>query len=556
MKQLYLTLNCIFFLLLPLHANASLPPNAAIASAHPLATDAGLEVLRAGGNAFDAAIAVTAALAVVEPTGSGLGGGGFWLLHREKDGYQTMLDGREKAPLAASKNMYLDKDGQLIPGLSMDGPLAAGIPGTVAAMTHLAKQYGRLSLQKTLAPAIRYAKNGFKVDSLYQQMAKFRLKALQASPAAAKVFLENNQVPNTGHLIIQTDLANTLSHIAQQGRKGFYQGETAEKLVQGNRAAGGIWTMKDLSQYQVEERPTIEVKYQGMTLTTVAPPSSGGVAMATILNILSDYPLKKYSRVQRIHYEVEAMRRAYRDRAEFLGDSDYYPVPVKQLTSARHAAALSKSINPHRATPSSDLPGLSSAAKGEDTTHFSILDKEGNRVAATLSINYPFGAAFVPPGTGVLLNDEMDDFSAKPGSPNAYGLVGGTANSIAPGKRPLSSMSPAFVENEQGIAILGTPGGSRIITMVLRAALAYNEGATAEEMVELPRIHHQYLPDVIQYEPSALSTLEVERLEKMGHKLKIVDWGFGNMQAVVWDKKHGKVHAASDPRGIGSAALQ
>ena len=533
---------------------ASQPPQAAIATAHPVATEAGMEIMAAGGNAFDAAVAVSATLAVVEPYSSGIGGGGFWLLHRASDGRQVMIDGREKAPLAASRTMYQDAKGNVVPGLSVDGALAAGIPGEPAALVHIARTYGRLPLSRSLAPAIRAARNGFQVTPHYQRMAQFRLKVLQASPAAAEVFLLHNEVPPLGHHIKQPDLANTLQALANQGRAGFYQGKVAKQLLAGVKSAGGIWAVQDFKQYEVVERTPVIGHYRGNRIVSAPPPSSGGVALVTMLNILERYRLKHLTALQRQQVIVEAMRRAYRDRAEYLGDPDFVDVPVKQLIDKNHAAQWQRSISLKQATPSKTLGRATDTSGGNHTTHFSILDKAGNRVAATLSINYPFGSGFMPPGTGVLLNDEMDDFSAKPGVPNVYGLVGAEANAIAPGKRMLSSMSPTFIESKQGIAILGTPGGSRIITMVLLAGLGYTEGLGADAMVSLPRYHHQYLPDKIFYEPEAISDKQRVHLQSMGHELKALQQPYGNMQVVIWDKQANTVSAASDPRGEGKAS--
>jgi gamma-glutamyltranspeptidase / glutathione hydrolase len=525
---------------------------AAIASAHPLATKAGEEILAAGGNAFDAAVAVTAALAVVEPYSSGIGGGGFWLLHREKDNFQTMIDGRERAPLNAHRDMYLDENGQLIKGASINGAISAGIPGVPAAMEHLAKKYGNLSLAESLKPAIRYAQNGFEVDEYYQRMVRFRLDALRSSISSAEIFLQNNNVPEKGFIIKQLDLANTLGLIASEGRDGFYKGKVAEKMIAGVRQAKGIWTIEDLEKYQIIEREPVRGQFKGMNITSAAPPSSGGIALVEIFNQLSDYSLSDMNTTQRTHYIVEAMRRAYRDRAEYLGDTDFVDVPVQRLISKDYAAGLTSTIHPKKATPSALLPGILKPSQGTDTTHFSILDHEGNRVSATLSINYPFGSCFVAPGTGVLLNDEMDDFSAKPGEPNVYGLVGAEANAIEPGKRMLSSMSPTFLETEDRIAIIGTPGGSRIITMVMLGALAFYENEDASDIVNLPRFHHQYLPDKIFYERNALAEVEANELHAMGHSLDAVGDTWGNMQLVIWDKQNKTVDAASDARGLGS----
>jgi gamma-glutamyltranspeptidase/glutathione hydrolase len=538
-------------------AFADRPPAAAIASAHPSATSAGLEILAAGGNAFDAAVAVAATLAVVEPHGSGLGGGGFWLLHRSDNGRTLMLDARERAPLAASPDMYLGADGAPIPGASLDGPLAAGIPGTPAALAHLADFYGRLPLARSLAPAVELARDGFEIDRVYRQKASWRIDALRASPAAASQFLDRGELPAIGSRLRQPDLGDTLERLATEGHKGFYQGPTAQALVDGVRAAGGIWTLEDLDAYTVVEREPVAGVYRGWRVVSASPPSSGGVALIQMLNILGEFDLSALSQAERIHLMVEAMRRAYRDRAVYLGDPDQVEVPVVRLTHPFYAAGLARDIDPRRATPS--RPARPPRAVGGDTTHLSVLDADGNRVAATLSINLPFGSGFVAPGTGVLLNDEMDDFSVLPGVPNAYGLIGGVANAIAPGKRMLSSMSPTFVESDQGVAILGTPGGSRIITMVLQGVLAVTEGAVRgtgpSDWVATPRLHHQFLPDEILFEPGAVDKPTYDALVAMGHRLKQSPRRFGNMQLIYWDRRHDRVEAASDPRGVGRAEV-
>ncbi|NNG13095.1 MAG: gamma-glutamyltransferase [Halobacteria archaeon] len=532
------------------------PPAAAIASAHPAATQAGMEILAEGGNAFDAAVAVSAVLAVVEPYSSGLGGGGFWLLHRAEDGHQVMVDGRERAPLAAMRDLYLDDSGDVVPGLSISGALAAGIPGEPAALAHIAEHYGRMPLAQSLAPAIGLARTGFAVDATYRRLAGIRLAELQDDPETAAIFLANGVIPPLGQRIVQADLAVTLEALAQSGRAGFYAGPVARRLVEGVRQAGGIWSLDDLAQYQVVEREPVSGRYRDLRVISAAPPSSGGAVLVTMLNILEGFPLERYDDVTRTHVIIEAMRRAYRDRALYLGDPDFLDVPVTELTSREYAASLRASIRLERATSSEGFPAVPATSEGQDTTHFSVLDRDGNRVAATLSINYPFGACLTPPGTGVLLNDEMDDFSAKPGASNVYGLVGAEANAIAPGKRPLSSMSPSFIESKDGVAILGTPGGSRIITMVLLAALDHAAGRLPESWVSLPRFHHQYLPDVIQYEAGAFDAALIEGLSARGHQLKLLDPSYGNMQAVYWDRKYRRVYAASDPRGIGAAAVE
>jgi len=448
--------------------------NAAVASAHPLATAAGMEILEAGGNAFDAAVAVSAVLAVVEPYSSGLGGGGFWLLHRARDGFQVMIDGREMAPQAARRDMFLDRDGEVISGATVAGSLAAGIPGEPAALVHIARLYGRLPLKQSLEPAIRLAREGFLVDEHYRRMAQLRLDALQDNTEAARIFLDAGAVPERGHRIVQLDLANTLYAIAERGNNGFYAGKVAEQLVDGVNAAGGIWSLDDLAIYKVVEREPVRGEYRGVTITSAAPPSSGGVALVEMLNMLSGYDLAAMDRADRIHVIVEAMRRAYRDRAEYLGDPNYVQVPVERLTSREYAAQLAATIDMKAATPSAALPGPDAAQGGDDTTHFSVLDGDGNRVAGTLSINYPFGACVVPSGTGVLLNDEMDDFSAKPGVPNLYGLIGAEANAIAPGfieTEILAAMKPEALARMAATVPAGRLGQPSEVAHTLRFLL-------------------------------------------------------------------------------------
>ena len=554
MRAAFLSVLLFVYVFVPSSYASNAQYKNAIASAHPLATEAGMQILREGGNAFDAAITVATVLGVVEPYSSGIGGGGFWLLHRAVDSKQIMLDGREKAPLAAHRDMYLDEDGDVVHGQSMNGPLSAGIPGQVAALVHLQKHYGSMPMSRLLKPAIEIADNGFIVDEVYRRMATFRLLVLQQFSSSSSVLLANNEVPALGSTIRQSDLANTLRLIARYGQSGFYAGKVADKLVAGVRQAGGNWSLDDLQQYRVVERQPVIFQWQGLKITSASLPSSGGVVLAQILKMLSQYSWAEMDDSQRYHLLVESMRRAYRDRAEYLGDSDYIEVDIDHLIGIQHAKQLIADLDVKRATPSDALREISvKVTEGNDTTHYSILDKAGNRVSATLSINYPFGSGFVVPGTGVLLNDEMDDFSILPGEPNAYGLVGAEANAIAPGKRMLSSMSPTFVENSKRMAIIGTPGGSRIITMVLQAILSFQEGKQADEIVKLPRIHHQFLPDVIQLEPLALNAGLRQKLQGMGHELMELESDYGNMQVIVHDFSQSMTQAASDPRGIGSA---
>jgi gamma-glutamyltranspeptidase/glutathione hydrolase len=529
------------------------PGKAAIASAHPLATEAGHEILEQGGNAFDAAIAVSAALGVVRSFKTGLGGGGFLLLHRAEDGRDVMIDAREVAPAAANPTMYLDAKGEPIPRASLDGPLAAGIPGIPAGLAYMAKHYGRLPLAQSLEPAIRLAREGFPAYERLLTALSAKKEIISRWPAARAVYLPGGQVPEPGDVIVQPDLADTLELIASRGRDGFYEGELARRLVAGVRAEGGIWTEEDLANYRVVEREPVVFTYRGARIVAPPPPSAGGVALADMLNILSGYPLSDYDRVTRVHLAVEAMRRAYRDRAEYLGDPAFVPVPVRMLTHPMYAAGQRTSILLDRATPSDMLPGYLPSTEGTDTTHFSILDAEGNRVAATLSVNTWFGCGYMAPGTGIILNNEMDDFAIKPGVENVFRLVGAQANAVEPGKRMLSSMTPTFAESDRGLLIIGTPGGSRIITMVLLGLLDWMDGADAQTIVSRPRYHHQYLPDVIVYEEKAFSAEEVRSLETMGHKLQKFNRLYGNMQVVTWDYVSGEIDAASDPRNQGGA---
>lgn len=524
-----------------------------MASAHPAATAAGREVLEAGGNAFDAAVATAAALAVVEPYSSGLGGGGFFLLHRARERKEVMLDARERAPFAARRDMYLDAQGHPVSRASLDGPLAAGIPGLPAALVHLADHYGTLPLTRTLAPAIRLAREGFLVTPRYRRMVERRQDALRSHPGAAAVFLADGFVPDEGARIVQRDLAHTLEAIAREGAGGFYRGGVARRLVAGVRAAGGIWSPKDLEDYRVVERAPLEGRYRGQRIVTAAPPSAGGVALLQVLGMLEGFEIDRLDAATRAHVLVEAMRRAFRDRALHLGDPDFVEPGVSRLLDPAHVGRLRAEIDRRQATPSEPLGRGSAPAGGTHTTHLSVIDTEGNRVAATLSINTPFGAAFVPPGTGVLLNNEMDDFVTAPDVPNAYGLVGGEANAIAPGKRPLSSMTPTFVETRDTVVVLGTPGGSRIVSMVLLATLdVLHRRGEVGDWVARPRFHHQFLPDVIEHEPDAFAPETQRALIERGHRLRAVDDGYGNMQIVAFDRRTGRAVAAADPRGEGA----
>lgn len=536
-------------------AAADKPGKAAIASAHKLATDAGFEVLAAGGNAFDAAVAVSAALSVVEPQSSGIGGGAFFLLHRASDGKQVLVDARETAPAATDAKQYLDAKGELDRDKSVNGPLAAGIPGEAAAMAFVAEHYGKLPLKKSLAPAIRLAREGFAPDARSLMFLGLRKDVIARDPGASGLFLPGGEMPKQGWILKNPDLARTLELIADKGHDGFYKGEFAQTLVAGVAKMGGNWSLEDLAGYRVREREPIVFAYRGHQIVTAPPPSSGGIALAEMLNILQGYDLAKLDRVARTHLVVEAMRRAYRDRAEYLGDPDFVKMPVAELTSPLYAAGLRASIHPKKATISDSLPGFMAPVQGTDTTHFSIVDADGNLAAVTQTVNLPYGAAVIVPGTGFLLNNEMDDFALKAGVPNAYGLVGGDANAPKPGRRPLSSMTPTFVIGPERTLVIGTPGGSRIITMVLGGILAWFDGEAPQQVVDNKRFHHQFLPDVVSIEKDTFTLDERKALQAMGHTLSEGERPWGFMNAVDWNRKSGEMRGGSDSRGVSGTAL-
>lgn len=531
----------------------------AVASAHPLATDAGKAILEQGGNAFDAAIAVAAVLGVVEPYSAGIGGGGFWLIHRASDGKNVMIDAREKAPMSAHRDMYLNAKGEVDRDKALRTPLAAGIPGQAAAFVHLAENYGALPLSESLTQAIHYAESGFPVDEVYLSRARHKQEVFQRYPESLKIFMNGGEL-KLGDRIQQQDLAKTLAALAEKGFAGFYQGDLAAKLVAGVQAGGGIWSLEDLANYQVVERKPIRIRYQNATIISAPPPSSGGIAIAQMFRMLNSLQLHNLDKTAKTHLLVEVMRRAYRDRAEHLGDPDFHQVPTEKLLDPIYNEGLVDNLSHNHATPSSDLRPAVPPPSGDNTTHISVLDRYGNYVSATLSINTSFGTGYTVPGTGVLLNNEMDDFSAKPGSPNAYGLVGNEANAIAPGKRPLSSMTPSMMELQTDtgdqVAILGTPGGSRIITMVFLGMLEALAGKPPSDWVSRPRFHHQYLPDKVFFEKDGFDKTTQQALSALGHELQEIDRHYGNMHAILWQKDSGKVMAAADPRHIGKAWVQ
>ena len=453
--------------------------------------------------------------------------------------------------------MYLDDNGEPIRRASLAGPLAAGIPGLPAALEHIAKKYGRLPLAQSLAPAIRLAREGLPADAGVQRRLRGFTRMGAPSEAFAEIFMPGGEAPELGAMIRQADLADTLEILSTQGARGFYTGARAELLVAGVREAGGIWSMEDLVAYRVVERQPIRFRYRQTEVTTAPPPSAGGVALAQVFNMLGHRGYAQLEDPARTHLLVEAIRRAYRDRAEYLGDPDFVRVPIERLTHPWYADGLLASVRMDRATPSDTLPGpVSHRPLGTDTSHFSVLDSDGNRAAVTQTINTLFGSGFVPPGTGVILNNEMDDFSVKRGVPNAFGLVHSHANGIEPGKRMLSSMTPTFLQSERGLAILGTPGGSRIVTMVLLGALAWMQGADAEGIVGLPRIHHQYIPDSLSFEAGAMNSELQEALAALGHQVRESSRPWGNMQAITLDYADETLTAASDPRRNGGAGVR
>ena len=525
----------------------------AIASAHPLATQVGCEILENGGNAFDAAVAVTATLAVVEPFSSGIGGGGFYLLHREEDNFQVFIDAREKAPLNSDPQFFVGPDGKAKNQLSLNGPTSAAIPGIPAALDWLSTNYGNLSLKDSLAPAIEIARLGFTVDARYIRAVERRGQIINSFPDASSIFLKGKRAVHPGFVLYQEDLARTLNLIANQGRDGFYEGHVARELLRSVNASGGFWIIKDLQQYKVVERKPIYLNFKDAKIITAPLPSSGGLVIAQTLNIIEEYPLTMLNNYDGQHLLVEAMRRGYNDRAIYMGDPDFVEVPITKLLSKKYAKNRGSEIDLKKATKNSSLPSVTTAFKeGRDTTHFSIIDTFGNRVSATLSINTTFGSGFVAGSTGVLLNNHMNDFVLTPNSPNAYGLVGNIKNSIEPGKRPLSSMSPTFVEDNRGILVIGTPGGSRIISMVILGILEYlkDKKLNIENIVNKPRLHHQYIPDQIQIEPVGFDQKWIEAMESKGHKVFIADNQWGNMQIIFFNKLNRNYAVGNDPRGL------
>ena len=496
--------------------------NGMVVTAQHLATRVGVDVLKDGGNAVDAAVAVGYALAVVYPAAGNLGGGGFMTIQLA-DGRKTFLDFREKAPLASTANMYLDKDGNVIKGASTNGHLAVGVPGTVSGMELAREKYGTMKRAALLAPAIKYAQDGFVLDQGDIDMLHTATEDFKKDPASAPIFLNKGEPFQVGQKLVQKDLAATLKAVSDKGEAGFYKGPIGAAIVASSQAGKGIITQADLDQYKTRELAPVECDYRGYHVVSAPPPSSGGVIICEILNVLEGYPLKDlgFRSAQSVHYQIEAMRHAYVDRNSYLGDPDFVKNPLDRLLSKDYATKLRAAIDPNKAGVSKDIkPGVA-PHEGSNTTHYSIVDKWGNAVSVTYTLNDWFGAKVTAAKTGVLLNNEMDDFTAKIGVPNLYGLVQGEANAIAPGKRPLSSMSPTIVTKDgKTVMVVGTPGGSRIITAVLHTMInVIDYGMNVQEAVDAPRFHQQWLPEATNVETFAISPDTRKILEGMGHKL-------------------------------------
>ncbi|MDF3163256.1 gamma-glutamyltransferase [Pseudomonas proteolytica] len=495
--------------------------NGMVVTAQHLATHVGVDVLKAGGNAVDAAVAVGYALAVVYPAAGNLGGGGFMTVQLA-DGRKTFLDFREKAPLAATADMYLDKDGNVVPGLSAKGHLAVGVPGTVSGMELALSKYGTLKRAQVIAPAIKLAENGFVLDQGDIDMLHSATEEFKKDQDLRGIFLNKGEPLQVGQKLVQKDLARTLREISAKGTDGFYKGWVAKAIVDSSQAGKGIIAQADLDKYQTRELAPIECDYRGYHVVSAPPPSSGGLVICQIMNILEGYPMAElgYGSAQGTHYQIEAMRHAYVDRNSYLGDPDFVQNPVEHLLDKNYAAKLRAAIEPQKAGDSVAIkPGVA-PHEGSNTTHYSIVDKWGNAVSVTYTLNDWFGAGVMASKTGVILNDEMDDFTVKVGVPNMYGLVQGEANAIAPGKAPLSSMSPTIVTKDgKAVMVIGTPGGSRIITATLLTILnVIDYKMNIQEAVNAPRFHQQWMPDSTNLETFALSPDTQKILESWGHK--------------------------------------
>lgn len=540
----------------PLHAERGM-----VVSPDIRASEAGQKMLQQGGNAVDAAVATTFAVSVAEPYSAGIGGGGFLLLHLEKSGELLTLDFRERAPMGADRDMYLDDDGKVDPQKSMNGYLSVAVPGTVAGLYEVHRKYGKLSWKKVMEPAIELAEKGIIVDELWVRAVNWRKDVLTRFPAARAIFTNQGEPHRPGSRVRQKDLGKTLRRIAKNPND-FYEGRIATAIVKDMQKNGGLITKEDLKSYRPTWRKPVCGSFRSHRVCSMPPPSSGGVHLVQILNLLEPYDLEKwgFNHPDTLHAMIESMRVAYADRATHLGDPDFVPVPVAPLTSKKYADFRRRDIRLEKARSSADVVAgtkmdFAQLHESKDTSHLTVVDAEHNAVSLTFTVNYGFGSGVVVPGTGILLNDEMDDFSAAPGVPNAYGLVGGEANSIAPKKIPLSSMTPTIVTQEGKLRLAGgSPGGSTIITTSLQLVLnVLVHGMDAGAAVSAPRIHHQWQPDQTRYERWGMDPLTLRTLESRGHHLKESGNGWGNANLIVVTEE-GNLAGAADPRGSGGAA--
>lgn len=529
-----------------------------VVTSHPLATEAALDVLRNGGNAVDAAVTAGFVLAVTQPRSGNIGGGGFMLYAPGDGGDVEAIDYRETAPAAATATMFQDEDGNVVPERSRFTHLAAGVPGTVAGFALALERHGTWPLKDTLAPAIRLAREGFLVPGRFTEGLEQARERLQRWPATLQTFYKEDGSPwQPGERFRQPELADTLERIAKQGIAGFYEGRTAELIVDEMQRHDGLITHEDLKNYQPQVRKPVHGRYRDHDIYSMSPPSSGGTHILQILNILEGFPLAGYGHnsAASIHHMAEAMKLAYADRAEFMGDTDFVDVPLQGLTSKAYADGLRKTIDPDRARPATDIrAGDPENHESPETTHFSVVDRWGNAVSNTYTINFSYGSGITVAGAGFLLNNEMDDFSAKPGEPNAYGLIGGEANKVETGKRMLSSMSPTIVRRDgRNYLVTGSPGGSRIITTTLQVLLnVIDHNMNIQSAVSVPRVHHQWLPDQISIE-QGISPDTVRLLEAKGHKV-VPTSAMGAIQSILIDSD-GTRHGGADPRRSTSSAM-
>ncbi|MFN3735387.1 gamma-glutamyltransferase [Comamonas testosteroni] len=523
--------------------------NGMVASEQELATQIGVDILKAGGNAVDAAVAVGFALAVALPNAGNIGGGGFMMVHDARSGKDIALDFREVAPRGASRNMYLDAGGKVIDGKSLYTHYAVGVPGTVAGMTHALSRWGSMPLARVMAPAIALADKGYPVSVTLAKTLDQEKKNMGRWPATQAVFWRNGAPLQTGERLVQKDLAQSLRLISQQGAKAFYEGAIAQKIVAEMAPHAHALSLQDLRDYKVAEREPVRGSYRGYQIVTMPPPSSGGAHLIQILNMLERWPMNQWGAdsAQSVHYMTEAMKLAYADRSEYLGDPDFVKIPLKGLISKSYASELAASIKPQQARSGKDIrPGRPQPYESDQTTHYSVVDKAGNAVAVTYTLNTNFGSGIVAKGTGILLNNEMDDFSAKPGVANAYGLVGGDANAVQAGKRPLSSMTPTLVlKDGKPVLVTGSPGGARIITTVLQQIVNHIDfGMNPAEAAATPRFHHQWTPDELRVE-KGFSPDTLALLRQWGHKVALKA-SMGRTQTI--EIRDGLLRGASDPR--------